>query len=78
MLGAHRTLVYDNADCFMLCVAANNRSSFERINHFKTEIKLKCPNVPILLVATKFDMREGCDDPVGKDELEDEKVRHGF
>ena len=78
MLGAHRTLVYDNADCFMLCVAADNRASFERINYFKNEIKLKCPNVPILLVATKYDLREECENPVRKDELEEEKIRHGF
>ena len=30
-LGAHRQLTYNGADCFMVCAAANDRASFERV-----------------------------------------------
>ena len=57
--GDHRQLVYTDTDCFMLCVAVNFRESLERVNQFKAEIKTVNPNAPILLVATKYDTRDG-------------------
>ncbi|CAG2068877.1 unnamed protein product, partial [Timema podura] len=49
-------------DCFLLCYSVSGRSSFENIlSKWCPEIRHHCPNVPIVLVATKTDLRE--DDP---------------
>ena len=62
----------------MLCLAVNDRNSMERIKGFKAEIKTVNPNAPILLVATKFDMRDGAEEPISKQELEQMRLDHGF
>ena len=62
----------------MLCLAVNDRDSMERIRGFKAEIKTVNPNAPILLVATKFDTREGAQNPISKQELEQLRLDHGF
>mmetsp|Transcript_44676 Transcript_44676/g.59273 ORF Transcript_44676/g.59273 Transcript_44676/m.59273 type:complete len:179 (+) Transcript_44676:22-558(+) len=77
-LGTYRQLVYPGTDCFMLCVAVNNRDSMERIRNLKAEIKTVNPNAPILLVATKFDTREQSDNPIMTPELESARLDHGF
>ena len=57
LLGTNRALVYPNTDCFMLCVAVDNRETLERVNAFKIEIVTVVPCIPILLIGTKTDMR---------------------
>ena len=52
LLGTNRALVYPNTDCFMLCVAVDNRETLERVNALKIEIVTVVPRIPILLVGT--------------------------
>ncbi|XP_034952220.1 ras-like GTP-binding protein RhoL [Chelonus insularis] len=53
-----RPLSYPNTDCFLLCFSISARSSFENIlSKWYPEIKHHCPNVPIVLVGTKGDLR---------------------
>lgn len=54
-----RPLSYPNTDCFLLCFSVGSHSSFENIfSKWYPEIRQHCPNVPIVLVATKTDLRE--------------------
>lgn len=54
-----RPLSYPNTDCFLLCFSVGSHSSFENIfSKWYPEIRLHCPNVPIVLVGTKTDLRE--------------------
>ncbi|XP_053598243.1 ras-like GTP-binding protein RhoL [Microplitis demolitor] len=53
-----RPLSYPNTDCFLMCFSITARSSFENIlSKWHPEIKFHCPNVPIILVGTKGDLR---------------------
>ncbi|XP_063974709.1 ras-like GTP-binding protein RhoL [Diachasmimorpha longicaudata] len=53
-----RPLSYPNTDCFLLCFSISARSSFENVaSKWYPEIKFHCPNVPIVLVGTKGDLR---------------------
>lgn len=63
-LGVNRAVSYNRADAFMLCVAINNRDSFDNVRKWRTEIRQVCKDVPIILVGTKSDLRESCADPV--------------
>ena len=54
----HRRVQYQDADCFMICVACNDPDSFESIDRFKAEIKHLKQDKPIFLILTKFDMLE--------------------
>lgn len=59
-----RPLSYPNTDCFLLCFSISNRSSFENIvTKWTPEIRHHCPHVPIVLVATKIDLREANQSP---------------
>ncbi|KAK7866083.1 hypothetical protein R5R35_013580 [Gryllus longicercus] len=54
-----RPLSYPNTDCFLLCYSVASRSSYENIvSKWYPEIRHHCPTVPIVLVATKIDLRE--------------------
>ncbi|XP_046393539.1 ras-like GTP-binding protein RhoL [Ischnura elegans] len=69
-----RPLSYPNTNCFLLCFSISNRSSFENIvTKWTPEIKHHCPDVPIILVATKTDLRQnpGNDDDPKKPAVED-------
>uniref|UniRef100_A0A0A9XI07 Ras-like GTP-binding protein RhoL n=1 Tax=Lygus hesperus TaxID=30085 RepID=A0A0A9XI07_LYGHE len=56
-----RPLSYTHTDCFLLCFSVNNRTSYDNIqSKWCPELKHHCPNVPIILVGTKSDLR---DDP---------------
>ena len=74
-LGTNRQISYNRTDCFMLCVSAVNRDSFESISKWQTEIRLVCPNTPILLVSTKSDLRQfaNANETVSERELESQK-----
>ncbi|XP_015608938.1 ras-like GTP-binding protein RhoL isoform X2 [Cephus cinctus] len=53
-----RPLSYPNTDCFLLCFSVSARSSYENVaSKWYPEIKHHCPNVPIVLVGTKGDLR---------------------
>lgn len=53
-----RPLSYPHTDCFLLCFSVSARSSYENVaSKWHPEIKHHCPNVPIVLVGTKSDLR---------------------
>ena len=51
----NRKVQYKGADVFMICVAANQRSSFDNIEKWAKEICKVKPRKPIMLVLTKSD-----------------------
>ncbi|KAL6042728.1 Rho GTPase [Balamuthia mandrillaris] len=62
-----RTLSYPKTDIFLLCFSVVNPYSFENVKEtWLPELKHYCPNVPIILVGTKIDLR---DDPKTLEEL---------
>ncbi|BES97483.1 RHO [Nesidiocoris tenuis] len=57
-----RPLSYTQTDCFLLCFSVNNRTSYDNIvSKWHPELKHHCPNVPIILIGTKTDLRDQCD-----------------
>lgn len=53
-----RPLSYPNTDMFVLCFSTINASSFHNIrNKWIPELSSHCPNVPIVLVGTKSDLK---------------------
>ena len=63
-LGEYRKLWYREADCFMICVATDNWTSFNNIRKWKDEIQSVEPEVPIMIVLTKSDLKNDLDKPV--------------
>ncbi|XP_014234379.1 ras-like GTP-binding protein RhoL isoform X1 [Trichogramma pretiosum] len=60
-----RPLSYPNTDCFLLCFSINARSSYENVAcKWYPELKVHCPNVPIILVGTKSDLRPESNDVI--------------
>ncbi|XP_056330002.1 ras homolog family member Ga [Danio aesculapii] len=56
-----RTLSYPQTNIFIICFSVTSPSSFENVKlKWHPEVFEHCPNVPILLVGTKKDLR---DDP---------------
>jgi len=52
-----RPLSYPKTDCFILCYALNNRSSFANIEtKWLPELRNHCPRAAIVLVGTKTDL----------------------
>ena len=66
-LGVNRQIQYKGADIFMVCVAANNADSLESVTKWANEIRQACPMAPIVLVITKIDLLDYCDEPVNLD-----------
>ena len=56
-LGINRQVCYRRTDCFMICVALNNCMSIQNVKKWCDEIRLVCPDAPIILVGTKSDLR---------------------
>eukprot|EP01115_Flamella_aegyptia_P003319 TRINITY_DN1556_c0_g3_i3.p1 TRINITY_DN1556_c0_g3~~TRINITY_DN1556_c0_g3_i3.p1 ORF type:complete len:200 (+),score=50.67 TRINITY_DN1556_c0_g3_i3:700-1299(+) len=53
-----RTLSYPKTDIFLLCFAVTNHPSFINVkDRWFVEIKHHCPNVPLIVVGTKSDLR---------------------
>lgn len=53
-----RPLLYPNTTVFMLCYAVDNGHSFDRIRgKWIPEVKHFCPDVPIVIVGLKADLR---------------------
>merc|ERR1712232_100553 len=54
-----RTLSYPKTDIFLLCFSVVNPYSFENVKEtWLPELRHHCPNVPIILVGTKTDLRD--------------------
>ncbi|XP_078489819.1 rac and Cdc42-like 1 protein [Ciona intestinalis] len=54
-----RPLSYPDTDVFVLCFSIISPTSFENLQHkWLPELREHCPNVPVLLVGTKLDLRE--------------------
>ena len=54
-----RPLSYPATDVFALSFAVDSRSSFENIESvWVPELRHHCPNVPIILIGTKMDLRD--------------------
>ena len=58
-----RPLAYPNADVFMICFSVDSFDSYENVKEkWGPEVKHYCPEIPILLVGTKCDIRDDDDD----------------
>ena len=57
-LSANRQISYNKTDCFMLCVSLNQRDRLENLEKWVNEIRTVCSDSPIILVGTKFDLRD--------------------
>ena len=54
-----RPLSYPHTDVFLLCFSVLSYSSYENISaKWHPEIYHHCPDIPIILVGTKIDLRE--------------------
>eukprot|EP00056_Hartaetosiga_gracilis_P005834 m.89714 g.89714 ORF g.89714 m.89714 type:complete len:369 (+) comp12297_c0_seq2:1959-3065(+) len=54
-----RGVTYANADVALVCFSVDNKDSFDHAKaKWIPEVKQHCPTCPIILVATKTDMRE--------------------
>ncbi|XP_073414940.1 rho-related GTP-binding protein RhoG isoform X2 [Dendrobates tinctorius] len=57
-----RTLSYPQTNVFIICFSIASPSSYENVKHkWYPEVGHHCPNVPILLVGTKKDLRTNQD-----------------
>ena len=77
-LGVNRAIQYKHADCFMLCVAVNNRTSLDRITEWKAEIMAVEKQKPIYLILTKSDLTEQAEEPVTMEEIRAKKTEYGL
>ena len=51
----------------MICVACNNRDSFDNVGKWKSDIQTVEPNKPIILILTKSDLKTALEEPVKLD-----------
>lgn len=57
-----RPLSYPQTDVFLICFSVISPASFENVRaKWYPEVSHHCPNVPIVLVGTKLDLREDAD-----------------
>ena len=61
-LGVNRKVQYQGADCFMICVACNQKSSFDNVDKWRNEIQEVEPSKPVMLILTKSDMADIVDE----------------
>lgn len=55
-----RPLSYANSNVFVVCFSIGSRTSFENVrDKWVPELRKHAPNVPILLVGTQSDRRQG-------------------
>eukprot|EP00467_Chlorarachnion_reptans_P017458 CAMPEP_0114511540 /NCGR_PEP_ID=MMETSP0109-20121206/14456_1 /TAXON_ID=29199 /ORGANISM="Chlorarachnion reptans, Strain CCCM449" /LENGTH=191 /DNA_ID=CAMNT_0001691083 /DNA_START=132 /DNA_END=707 /DNA_ORIENTATION=+ len=54
-----RPLSYRDTDVFLVCFSVVNPDSFDNVKEkWVDEVKHHCPEVPMILVGTKYDLRE--------------------
>ncbi|CAL8103272.1 unnamed protein product [Orchesella dallaii] len=67
---------YNNTDCFILCYAIDNPTSLSNVEtKWVPELNQYCPNVPILLVGTKTDIRTPSNRWISEEEGDALKVK---
>ncbi len=67
-----RPLSYPQTDVFIVCFSVISPNSFDHVQHkWVPEISHHCPNVPIVLVGNKIDLR---DDPAVVAELRNQRI----
>ena len=67
-----RPLSYPQTDCFLILFSVVSPSSFKNVTEtWLQEIRHYCPNVPIVLAATKTDLR---DDPIAISRLSERNM----
>ena len=72
-----RPLSYPDTDVFLICFSLVSPASYENAkSRWHPELKHYCPNVPILLVGTKLDLREDQDAVAQLKENKQEPVSH--
>lgn len=73
-----RRIVYPMATVFLLCFSVDNRDSlFSAKTKWVKELRDSCKNVPIVLCATKIDLRNGLHNCVTTTEAEAIRLRIG-
>ena len=68
-LGVNRQAARIKADCFLLCISVGNRNSLSNAQRWRNEIRYTCPDQPIIMIATKSDLRAVATDALTLDEL---------
>ncbi len=60
-----RPLSYPDTNVFLVCFAVNSQVSFSNVEaKWVLEIRENCPDVPMILVGTKSDLRKDSKNPV--------------
>ena len=73
-----RPLSYPGTDVFILCFDVSSKFCKDNISsYWLPELKLHCPRVPIILVSTKIDLRDGEQETVTREEGESLAVKIG-
>mmetsp|Transcript_23346 Transcript_23346/g.22973 ORF Transcript_23346/g.22973 Transcript_23346/m.22973 type:complete len:206 (+) Transcript_23346:23-640(+) len=75
-----RPLGYANSDVFIICYAINDKVAFKSvISKWLFELRTNASSVPIVLVATKTDLRNPNDpNQVSSEEGKEVQVKHNF
>ena len=62
----------------MVCVAANAQDSLKSVPTWANEIRQACPMAPIVLIMTKIDLLEYCDEPVDLEQAKQKSKEQAF
>ena len=74
-----RKYLFEEADCFMLCIGCNRLDHFEEIEYAMDGIREIRPETPIFLVLTMIDLAKHYDNlPVTVEDLEIKREEYGF
>ena len=76
-LGVNRTVQFNNADIFMLCVAADSPRSLANLDKWLMEIRTVSDSHPIVLVQTKSDLEKTAVEAVTYQMLKDKAQLSG-